>query len=140
MYENFIENQIFLAMKFDGMDELFETIKAVGFQLGYDIKRADEGVGSVVLTDHIIQLIEESELMIVDLTHESANVYFELGYAYGVGNQSHDVLLIAHENSRGKIPFDVGNRRIVFYEDYEYLKNELLTDLPNMIKYARQHY
>lgn len=140
MYENFIENQIFLAMKFDGMDELFETIKAVGFQLGYDIKRVDEGVGSVVLTDHIIQLIEESELMIVDLTHESANVYFELGYAYGVGNESHDVLLIAHKESIGKIPFDVGNRRIIFYKDYQDLKKELLDTLPAMVEYARQQY
>jgi hypothetical protein len=140
MYEKFIENQIFLVMKFDGMDELFETIKTVGLKLGYDIKRADEGVGSVVLTDHIVQLIEESEFMIVDLTHDSPNVYFELGYAYGVGNESHDVLLIAHEASRGKIPFDVGNRRIVFYEDYAYLKNELLSGLPDMIKYARQKY
>jgi hypothetical protein len=122
------------------MDELFETINVVGKKLEFNIKRADQGFGSLVLTDHIIQLIEESEFIIVDLTHESANVYFELGYAYGVGNESHDVLLIAHENSRGKIPFDVGNRRIVFYNSYDHLKKELFNVLPAMVEYAREQY
>ncbi len=140
MYENFIKNQVFVAMKYDGMDELFSTIQSVGKKLNLDVKRADMGIGSVILTDYIIQLIEESEFIIVDLTYESPNVYFELGYAYGAGNEAHDVLLIANEASKGKIPFDIGNRTIVFYENYVDLHNKLILALDSLIKYTRQLY
>jgi hypothetical protein len=66
-----------------------------------------------VIIDEIKKLILESEFIIVDLTHERPNVYYELGYAHGVGNQAADVLLIAREGA--KVHFDIAGLLIHRY-------------------------
>jgi hypothetical protein len=53
--------------------------------------------GSGLVIREITDLIERCEFIICDLTNERLNVYYELGYAHGVGNEAREILLIAKE-------------------------------------------
>jgi hypothetical protein len=58
-------------------------------------RNMDEDEGSGFVLREITDLIERAELIICDLTRERPNVYYELGYAHGVGNEAMDILLVA---------------------------------------------
>lgn len=53
----------------------------------------------------VVKRMCEAEYLVFDLTDERPNLYFELGYAFGIGNHAENVLLIAKTGSR--IHFDV---------------------------------
>ena len=82
-----------------------------------------------------VKLIEQSEFLIIDLTLENPNVYYELGYADGVGNEGKDILLLAKEGTTLK--FDIKHRRVHFYKDAYDLQNKLKNILPQLIKEGR---
>ena len=72
---------------------------------------------------------------ICDLTGERPNVYYELGYAHGVGNESSDILLIAKEGTN--IHFDIASFRVNFYRSTEHLRTILNVNLKRMIEETR---
>ena len=71
--------------------------------------RVDENVGSGLVVGEITKLIEDAEFIICDLSLERPNVYYELGYAHGVGNEANDILLIAKEGTN--LHFDAPGQR-----------------------------
>ena len=70
-----------------------------------------------------------------DLTGERPNVYYELGYAHGVGNEGQDILLIAKKGS--DIHFDIAPLRVPYYRSTEHLRKILRESLPEMIRMTR---
>jgi len=81
-------------------------------------------------------LIEQAEFIICDLTHERPNVYYELGYAHGVGNKSRNILLIANRETR--LHFDIAPLRVRHYRSIEELRALLARNLVEMIKITRR--
>ena len=79
--------------------------------------------------------IERAEFIICDLTNERPNVYYELGYAHGVGNEGADILLIAKEGTT--LHFDIGPLRVQYYSSTEHLRTIISANLKQMI---RQHF
>ena len=59
------------------------------------MRKSDTQVGSPPVVDAIKQLIQRAEYLVFDLSYERPNVYYELGYAHGVGNRATDLLLVA---------------------------------------------
>src|SRR5947209_6924232 len=93
---DFTPGLVFVIMPFSpDMNETYEAIRDECPKLGLHARRADDRVGSGIVLREITELIEEAEFLIIDLTHERPNVYYELGYAHGVGNESIEILLIA---------------------------------------------
>ena len=92
---DYIENLVFVGMPFQGseMDDVYAAIKDECLRLGLNPKRVDENVGSGFVIKEITELIEDAEFIIFDLTRERPNVYYELGYAHGIGNEGADILL-----------------------------------------------
>lgn len=94
----------FVIMPFHADPEMtpsYDAVRRARSKLHLAAKRADEVVGSGRVIDDIIELIPKSEFIVCDLTIERPNVYYELGYAHGVGNRPLDILLM-----RGKVrPF-----------------------------------
>src|SRR6266702_6967262 len=119
---DFEPNLVFLIMPFKGagMDDVYSAIKDECRKLGLHTRRADEFSGSGMIIDEITALIEKAEFIICDLTFERPNVYYELGYAHGVGNEALDILLIAHEG----LSVNLGDAGIV--ELQRSIKNVLL--------------
>ena len=134
---SFTPNKVFLAMSFDEeMTEYFYSIREETKRLGLKLLRVDESVGSGFVLKKITNGIEDSEFLIFDLTNERPNVYYELGYAHGVGNQSEEILLIAKNGTN--IHFDVAPLKIVYYDSPEDLRSKVYLNLKKMIEITRE--
>jgi len=134
---SFERNLVFVAMPFHGdeMNEVYSAIKDECQKLGFRTRRVDESVGAGFIIKEITDLIERSEFLIFDLTHERPNVYYELGYAHGVGNEPLDILLIAKKGTT--IHFDIAPLRIQFYKTTEHLRSIVVSSLKEMIRKTR---
>jgi nucleoside 2-deoxyribosyltransferase len=79
----------FIAMPIDTMDpsleDHLETIKSAAEQCGVRASRIDEEQSNEKITDRILEAIKKARFVIVDLTKERPNVFFEAGYAHGIG-------------------------------------------------------
>lgn len=114
---------VFVSMQFgDDTDDTFESIKqsieAVNTDLQPKIKikplRIDQlNKGhSYTITDAILTAIEDSGLLIADLTHANPNVYHEIGYMMGLnrgkGLKQENFILIANAKAKGNLDKSVG--------------------------------
>jgi hypothetical protein len=71
--------------------------------------------------------IETATMVIADLTGANANVYLEVGYAWG---KERPTLLIAKKGE--ELKFDVIGQRSIIYEDISDLAEKLSVDLANL--------
>ena len=134
-YEN---NLVFIAMPFFGKDmqDAYKAIKDECLKLGLNAIRVDENVGSGFIIREVTELIEKAEFIIFDLTNERPNVYYELGYAHGVGNEAEEILLLARRGTN--IHFDISPTRIHFYESTKHLREIVSHNLKRMIEITRR--
>ncbi len=134
----FEEGLVFVIMPFRGQDmaDAYGAIKDECKKLRLRAKRVDENTGSGFVIREITDLIERSEFIVCDLTHERPNVYYELGYAHGVGNEALDILLIAKEGTI--LHFDIAPLRVQYYSSNEHLRAILSSNLKAMIKATRK--
>jgi hypothetical protein len=123
------EGLVFVGMPFtgEGMPEVYSAVKDECEKLGLEAVRVDENVGSGLIIEEIATFIEDAEFIVFDLPHERPNVYYELGYAHGVGNEPLDILLIAREGT--KVHFDISPYRIQFYKSTEQLRQLVARNL-----------
>ncbi|MBE9593494.1 MAG: hypothetical protein IMF19_08430, partial [Proteobacteria bacterium] len=135
---SFEPDLVFIGMSFSGeeMEDVWNVIKDVCERLELNAVRVDERVGSGFIVREITELIERAEFIIFDLSYERPNVYYELGYAHGVGNEDLDILLIAKEGT--KIHFDIAPIRIRFYRNMEELRKIIRRDLKIMMDETRK--
>jgi hypothetical protein len=112
------------------MPEVLRTIKDECASLGFKATSSKDIVGSDLVMRQIGALIERAWLIICDLTYERPNVYYELGYAHGVGNTGDNILLIAREATT--VHFDVSPLGVNYYSSMESLRAILRKNLPEM--------
>lgn len=84
------------------------TIEACGLRA----YRVDEDYAVDVPVSAIEEKIAEAALIVAEITTDSPNVWFEVGYAYAKGRQ---VILLCSEERTGRIPFDVRHRNFLRY-------------------------
>ena len=134
----YLHGLVFVIMPFTGQshEDTYTIIGDESRKLGLKAVRADEGVGSKVVLADITKLIEDAEFIVCDLSDERPNVYYELGYAHGVGNRAADILLIAKTGT--SLHFDIAPIRVRFYANSEELRGLLATQLSAMIKATRR--
>jgi len=128
---------VFVGMSFrgDGMEDVFAAIKDGCATLGLKAKRVDENTTSGFIVLEIVDLIEKAEFIIFDLTFERPNVYYELGYAHGVGNAPSNILLLAKEGTQ--LHFDIAQLRVRFYKSTENLRQIVKDNLNGMVAATR---
>jgi hypothetical protein len=131
--DRFEHNTVFIIMSFlgEGMREVYSVIKDECSRLGLRAIRVDELFGSGFIIKDILQGIERAEFIICDLTHERPNVYYELGYAHGVGNHGLNILLIAKDSTQ--LHFDIAPLRVQKYQSPRHLQSILASNLQIMI-------
>lgn len=136
--DRFEPNLVFVIMSFggQGMDETYSAIRDECDRLGLRALRADDNTGAGFIIKEIVEGIEGAEFIICDLTHERPNVYYELGYAHGVGNQPLNMLLIAKGETT--LHFDIMPLRVRFYSSTEHLRAIISANLRQMMEQTRK--
>jgi hypothetical protein len=107
-------NQIFVVMKFGDceLDSAYEgVIKPLGLEFGYDVLRVDEIQDSGHITEQILQNIGNSKIVLVELTGERPNCYYEAGYAHALRK---DIIFCIREGEH--IHFDLASYRFIQWD------------------------
>ncbi len=102
------------------LEDVLESYKAVCSEFDYKCGRVDDASNVPRILPEMIQRIEECAFAIVDLTKESPNVYYELGYAEG-----HDKPVIVTAKKGTTLPFDAKDIPVIFWENQSGLRNML---------------
>jgi hypothetical protein len=123
----------FIAMPIDENDhqliDVLEAIKESASKCGITADRVDEVESNDRITDRILEYIRKAEFVIVDLTNERPNVFFEAGFAQGIGKIP--IYLARHGT---KIHFDLKDYPIIQFRSMKELKEKLAKRLNALIK------
>jgi hypothetical protein len=130
---------VFVGMAFDlpaDKSDVFQAVKHTCGELGLRATRVDDRYDSGPIPVQVLKTIEDAEFLVFDLSTERPNVYYELGYAHGIGNRSEEIVLIARSGS--KLHFDIAQLRILFYDSAIDLSQKLASMLQRMIEATRK--
>ena len=107
------------------LDRVYERVIAPALEAcGLRPRRVDRHNRGGLLASEIIAFIEESEILVADLTNERPNCYLEVGYALGVGKftnvvltarEDHDPESPRHRPGGPKVHFDLAGYDILFW-------------------------
>ncbi|MGD1093391.1 MAG: hypothetical protein ABSB35_15555 [Bryobacteraceae bacterium] len=99
----------FVVMQFAEPYDTFyrDVIQRQARDAGFDVKA---GPGAII--QDLQREIEQSEIVIAEITPPNPNVFYELGYAHALGKPT---ILLAQRGA--ELPFDIRGFRVVFYSD-----------------------
>jgi hypothetical protein len=116
--------QAFVAMSFsDGLKRIWEgPINNAIMKAGYKPYRVDAEPHSDRIDVKIISEIKNSRFVVADVTEQKHGVYFEAGYALGLGLP---VLWCVHKDDLGKVHFDTRQYNHIVWESEKDLETSL---------------
>jgi hypothetical protein len=115
------EMAVFVISSFrPDMEPVFEAIAGAASAYGLRAERVKDVVGDYRITERMLSMIRRARFVVADLTHERPNVYFELGYARGIGKK---VITILREGTERH--FDVYDWNYISYIDSRPLERTL---------------
>ena len=106
-------------------DQLLKHIVSpVCSDLGYEVLRSDKLPDPGVITNQIMDLLVNAELVIADLTGRNPNVFYELGVRHCTGKPFVQLMF-----EKADVPFDIANVRTLTYsldlDTFDLAKQEL---------------
>ncbi len=102
-------------------DTYFLGIKPACEEAGYYCERLDEQIFEETMLERIYNQIAKADIIVADLTERNPNVFYETGYAHGLGKR---VILLTRNSE--DIPFDLKHHfHIVYSEGIVDLKRRL---------------
>lgn len=114
----------FIAMPIDpsnaDLEDVLDAVKEAAQRCGVNAERVDEPHSNDRITDRILESIRKAEFVIVDLTGARPNVFYEAGYAQGLGKTP---IYIARDGT--KLEFDLKDYPIIFFRSLKALKDSL---------------
>lgn len=117
--------QAFIAMWFDhSMDEVSENgFKRAIRAAGYEPRRIDDKQHNGKIDDEIIAEIRKSKFVVCDFTGQRGGVYFEAGFAMGLGLP---VIWTCRQDEISKVHFDTRQYNHITWENEDDLFQKLL--------------
>ena len=132
MEEGALKGFIMMAMREDPeLDAVLRVIKKECHRFDIKAIRIDDFQNSHQITEEVIREIENTDYMLVDLTDERPNVYYELGYCHGKGKDPKNIVLMAKKDT--KLHFDTRNMRTIFWKDPKDLERKLRKRLSSIV-------
>ena len=125
-YSSAEKPHLFVAMPFSiEMEDVYEYgIQNAARKTGFLCERADLSAFTGDVMDWVRKRIRSTSLLIAELTGANANVYLEVGYAWGVGVKT--VLLVQESD---QLKFDVRGQRCIVYTRIKDLEEKLYKEL-----------
>lgn len=120
---NYQAGYVFVAMPIvldSSFDDVLDAIRETCTSCGLTAERIDEAQSNERITDRILESIRRAEYVIVDLTASRPNVFYEAGYAQGIGKVP---IYIARKGTN--LEFDLKDYPVIFFESYRELKSKL---------------
>ena len=116
----------FVVMQFsEQFNELYdEVIRPVCAGNGINAFRASDIYRPGVILQDIHQNLDESYVVIAEITTRNANVFYELGYSHALRKP---VILLAERGT--ELPFDISGYRVIFYDNTIGGKSSVEADL-----------
>jgi hypothetical protein len=108
--------------------DVLEAIKAGAKECSITAERIDDDERNERVTDRILEAIRKAEFVIVDLTNERPNVFFEAGYAHGLGKIP---IYVAREETRRH--FDIQDYPIIPFRNMKELREGIAKRLMALI-------
>jgi nucleoside 2-deoxyribosyltransferase len=113
----------FIAIKFDESyqsvsDFIANSIK----ENGYNAVRVDGQHHTEFIMDYNMRKIKECRFMVAELSSKNLGVYYEAGYAMGIGVP---VIAVAKKDRKKDIHFDLKQLNTIFYDSNEKLQEIL---------------
>lgn len=107
-------------------DDIYEFgIKMTCSDLNSYAERVDEQIFKERILDRIYNQISKADVIIADMTGRNPNVYYEVGYAHGIGK---DVILLTQDST--DIPFDLKHfPHIIYNNNIKKLSEQLYAKL-----------
>ncbi|MDO8588534.1 MAG: hypothetical protein Q7T82_16020 [Armatimonadota bacterium] len=122
-------NRVFVAACFhDDLKPVVKTIRDVVSGLGYNPKVVTDPHTNLIDLE-IYERIRESRFIVADLTCNRQSVYYEVGFAHGLGIDV--VLACQHDHFEDKsddskwVHFDLNHRSVLVWKDYDELAKML---------------
>ncbi len=108
-------NQCFVAMWFDDkMQSIYDqTIARAILDAGYKPHRVDQREYNDKIDDEIIAQIRRSRFIVADFTGQRGGVYYEAGFAKGLGLE---VIWTCIKDEEKKLHFDIRQYNCIFWE------------------------
>ena len=114
-------NQVFVVMSFRReSDDAYGAIDRACKAFGFAPDRTDKDATTDRIYARIVEGIQRAAFVIADVTFQSLNVYYELGFAEALGK---DVIVVAKHDT--KLPFDTNDIPTTFFEDATRLEGAL---------------
>ena len=119
-----------VAMPFDdAFDDLFHYgLTSAVRDAGLLCERVDKDPFTGDIVERLKDRIRTARLVIADVTDANANVFLEVGFAWGLGIPT---VLICREDSR--LAFDVQNQRCIFYNSIRDIETKLSAELKGLL-------
>jgi len=100
--------------------DLYTSIKRVCEKYDYIARRVDESNVLKRIIPEITRQVRQCAFVIADITEERPNVYYELGFADGVGKE---VIIVAKKGTT--LPFDINDVPVLFWDSFTEFEEEL---------------
>lgn len=132
-----VEPKVFVVMQFtDEFNELFrDVILPVCDDFDLEVIRADDIYNNGLIIQDIINSINESAIIIADITPDNPNVYYEVGFAHA----SKKPVVLLCDSKRDKLPFDLSGFRTIFYRNTIAGKSEVEGQLRKHLEALMPH-
>src|SRR6187399_1948531 len=112
-----MKKKVFMVMPFSNTvakDAYNLSIKKICERHYLEIRRADDIFSTNPVYEDIVKEIKDASIVIVDITDNNPNVFYELGMAHTLKrNQT----IIITQGEFNKTPFDIAHFRIIKYEN-----------------------
>jgi hypothetical protein len=134
-----LSRQVFVAMKFGDpvLDSAYEGVirPVIEDEFKYTVLRVDEIQDSGKITDQILKELGKSEIVLVDLTGERPNCYYEAGYAHALEKK------VIFTLKRGeKVHFDLSGYRYIEWSTEQELREQLRKRFQNIYRKRKPRY